>query len=176
MPSIACPEFLERCLLFDIEVNEKNRIYSIGAVFNNRSFCSPSRKKIDGHFLAELDVFGADAQYILGHNILSHDIPRLKEVSPSLKILQKPAIDTLYLSPLAFPENPYHRLIKDYQLVRDSINDPAQDARLAGKVFSEQWDAFLKQTENGSDAPMLYRSFMGKDKDLTERYGDSILN
>ena len=37
-------------------------------------------------------------------------------------MLKKPAIDTLYLSPLAFPENPYHRLVKDYQIVRDSIN------------------------------------------------------
>ncbi len=56
---IKCPEFLERCLLFDIE----DRIYSIGAIFNNESICSPARKKVDKHFLAEFDQFGADAQY-----------------------------------------------------------------------------------------------------------------
>jgi len=29
-------------------------------------------------------------------------------------------VDTLVLSPLCFPENPYHRLVKDYKLVRES--------------------------------------------------------
>ncbi len=53
-------------------------------------------------------------------------------------LLEKPVIDTLYLSPLAFPKNPYHRLVKDYKLVRDTLNDPVADARLALQIFSEQ--------------------------------------
>jgi len=32
--------------------------------------------------------------------------------------------DTLYLSPLAFPENPYHKLIKNYKLIKNSKNNP----------------------------------------------------
>ena len=158
--------FLDQCLLLDIEINEKNVIYAVGAVFQDKQLNFASGKGISKTQLAEIDDFAAAAQYILGHNLLAHDVPRLKDFDPGLQLLIKPVVDTLYLSPLAFPANPYHRLVKDYQLVRDSINDPAQDAALAGKVFSEQWDEFLKRSESGSDAPMLYRSFLRKDNDL----------
>ena len=162
-----CRNFLHHCLLFDIEVNEHNQVYSIGAVFRDNKFQVKSGKRIDTQQLCELDEFGADASYILGHNIINHDIPLLKKNEYSLNILEKPAVDTLYLSPLAYPENPYHRLIKNYQLVRDSINDPAEDALLAGRVFGEQWQAFTEKTGAGSDAPVLYRSFLKRDSALT---------
>ncbi|MFH0782320.1 MAG: RecQ family ATP-dependent DNA helicase [Pseudomonadota bacterium] len=83
-----------------------------------------------------------------------------------MQVLKKPAIDTLFLSPLAFPANPYHRLVKNYQLVRDSLNDPVRDATLAGKVFIEQWEALTKQLGVASDVPMLYRSFLHGDESL----------
>ncbi len=137
--TVKCSEFLRRCLLFDIEVNEANRVYTVGAVFRGEKFQISSGKELGSRQLQALDEFGSDASFILGHNILRHDIPRLQNLAPSLRIAHKPAIDTLYLSPLAYPENPYHRLIKDYQLVRDSINDPPEDALLAGRVFSEQF-------------------------------------
>jgi len=122
-------------------------------------------KPVDKRLVEQLDEFGRAALYVLGHNIISHDIPRLRQAAPSLLFLQKPAIDTLFLSPLAYPENPYHRLIKDYQLVRDSVNDPAEDAILAGRVFSEQWQAFREKVDAGSDAPILFRSFLQRDVD-----------
>ncbi len=159
-------DFLRQCLLFDIEVNEKNVIYSIGAAFQGDSFLIKPGKQISLRQLQEFDEFGRSAQFILGHNILSYDIPRLRQIDPYLQLLKKPAIDTLYLSPLAFPANPYHRLVKNYQLVRDSVNDPVQDALLAGKVFTEQWDAFTGQLGSGSDAPILYRSFLHHDGHL----------
>ena len=125
--SDAAQDFLHHCLLFDIEVNERGTIYSVGAVLQGRTWqiipgAPRGRRQLD-----ELDVFAEGAKFLLGHNILSHDIPRLQAAAPSLRIWRKPAIDTLYLSPLAFPANPYHRLVKDYHIVRDSINDPAQD-------------------------------------------------
>jgi ATP-dependent DNA helicase RecQ len=52
----------------------------------------------------------------------------LRKLAPRLALHDKPVVDTLYLSPLAFPENPYHHLVKDYKLVRGSLNDPAADA------------------------------------------------
>ena len=58
-----------------------------------------------------------------------------------------PSVDTLRLSPLAFPRNPYHRLVKHYRdggLKRGQLNDPELDARLALDVFVDQMDA-LKQ-------------------------------
>ncbi|MBU0944463.1 MAG: RecQ family ATP-dependent DNA helicase [Proteobacteria bacterium] len=156
-------KFLSRCLLFDIETNENNEIYALGASFNGKMFTTQQGKKFTGQQLAEFDEFARGAEFLVGHNILAHDIPCLHEKAPALAILHKPVIDTLYLSPLAFPENPYHRLIKNYHIVRDSINNPAEDATLAGKVFGEQWDAFSRLLANGSVAPLLYRSFFDKD-------------
>ena len=131
-------EFLARCLLFDIETNENGEIYALGAFFNGKTFNALKNRKVNKEQLARLDDFGSRAEFVLGHNILSHDLPCLREKDPTLAILQKPVVDTLYLSPLAFPENPYHRLVKNYQIVRDSINNPAEDAVLAGKVFADQ--------------------------------------
>ncbi|MEE4240761.1 MAG: RecQ family ATP-dependent DNA helicase [Desulfopila sp.] len=164
--SSQCEQFLQRCLLLDIEVNEEKVIYSIGAVFRGEAFSSPSGKPIDTNLLNELDQFGKEAEFLLGHNILAHDLPQLVEAAPGLELHTRPAVDTLYLSPLAFPENPYHRLVKDYQIVRDSINNPAQDALLAGKIFSEQWDAFEYRLNKSIDAPLLYRSFLQTDESL----------
>ncbi|MEA3469026.1 MAG: RecQ family ATP-dependent DNA helicase [Thermodesulfobacteriota bacterium] len=156
-------EFLSRCLLFDIETNENGEIYALGASFNGKKFYTHKGRKVAQQQLAELDEFGRNAEFVVGHNILAHDIPCLLKRDSTLAILQKPVVDTLYLSPLAFPENPYHRLVKNYQIVRDSINNPAEDAILAGKVFSEQWGAFSQLLEKGSDAPLLYRSFFCAD-------------
>jgi ATP-dependent DNA helicase RecQ len=138
---LSCRELLQQGLLFDIEVNEDNNIYAIGAVLGEKTFLVSKNKKIDQHVLGEFDGFAKDACFVLGHNILIHDIPRLQQIAPALQLFNKPRIDTLFLFPLAYPANPYHRLIKIDQIVRDSISDPAQDAMLAGKVFAEQWDA-----------------------------------
>ena len=114
-------EFLQQCLLFDIEINERQTIYSVGAVLQDKTFLAGPGRPVDRRTLDSFDSFASVATCILGHNILNHDIPRLKQLAPSLQLLQKPAIDTLFLSPLAFPANPYHRLVKNYQLVRDSV-------------------------------------------------------
>ena len=95
--------------------------------------------------LLRLDDVCRASRFILGHNLLGHDFPVLRSIRPELALLNKPVIDTLFLSPLAFPRNPYHRLVKDYKLVRDSINDPVADTRLALSVFTEQYQAFLEQ-------------------------------
>lgn len=165
--SSSCREFLQRCLLLDIEVNEDNRIYALGAVFGEKVLSSAPGQPVDKQFLHKLDHFAGEAEYLLGHNIVEHDLPRLANVVPSLALLQKPAVDTLYLSPLAFPENPYHRLVKDYKIVRDSINNPAEDAQLAGRIFAEQWVAFAGQLSREIDVPLLYRSFLEVEKALT---------
>lgn len=159
-------DFLKRCFLFDIEINENNEIYALGGILGNDSFLLEPKRKISLAQLAEFDGLAAQADFILGHNVLAHDIPHLARLAPDLTLLQKPVIDTLYLSPLAFPENPYHRLVKDYQIVRDSVNNPVQDARLAGQIFTEQWQAFEEQLEKNNDAPLLYRGLFNLNPDL----------
>jgi len=123
----------------DLETTKTNDIFAIGAVFQNRTFHKSNITPSTIHsVLHELNDFLNDASYLLGHNLLAHDLEMCRLVDASLPFLQKPAIDTLLLSPLAFPENPYHHLVKDYKLVRDSINDPLADARIALVLFAEQ--------------------------------------
>lgn len=153
-------DLIAKCLLIDLETTRDQRIRHIGALFGGQKF------ERSGHFdlaksLAELDVFANKADYILGHNLLGHDLPVLESLAPSLNLLRKPVVDTLYLSPLAFPENPYHRLVKDYKLVRDSINDPVADARLAASVFCDQWESFASLGESEWDLLSFYRYCFG---------------
>lgn len=148
--------FLTKCLLIDLETSIDHKIHHIGALFGGEKFERSGRfdqKKA----LEELDVFAAGADYVLGHNLLGHDLPILESLAPNLRLLTKPVVDTLYLSPLAFPENPYHRLVKDYKLVRDSINDPVADARLAGTLFSDQWESFSSLGKTDKDVLSFYR-------------------
>ncbi|MDA3918157.1 MAG: RecQ family ATP-dependent DNA helicase [Deltaproteobacteria bacterium] len=98
-----------------------------------------------------MSEFSQKADFILGHNLINHDLPIAKAAFPETAFLKLPIIDTLFLSPLAFPENPYHKLIKDYKLVRNSKNNPIADAKLALAVFYDQMDAFhaMVQTDPG---------------------------
>ena len=66
-------------------------------------------------------------------------------------------IRTLYLSPLAFPQNPYHCLVKDYKLVRSSINSPVEDAKLAASVFADQWASFTSMAQEKATLIDFYR-------------------
>ncbi len=145
--------FLRRSLLLDLEASrpveglEEPRVYRIGAITGD------GNKQLDrkGHFrlgtaLDELARMARRADRVLGHNLLGHDLTVLQALAPSHPLLTKPVIDTLYLSPLAFPENPYHHLVKDYKLVRQSRNDPIADAKLAARLFRDQWASFARMS------------------------------
>ncbi|WP_419175263.1 RecQ family ATP-dependent DNA helicase [Desulfosediminicola sp.] len=158
--------FLNRCLLLDIEINEKGKIYALGAVFRDETIQVEAGQKIDSNILAGLDGLSKSADFVLGHNIIAHDIPQLAALYPQLALLKKQLVDTLYISPLAYPENPYHRLVKDYQIVRDSVNDPVADARLAARIFREQWQVLGEQIKSGAERTVFYRNFLERDSNL----------
>ena len=144
----------------DLETNENGEIFAIGAVFKDKTFQRKAPFDIR-RALAELDDFAGDAVYLLGHNLLRHDLPVCRAIAPDLKFLNKPVVDTLFLSPLAFPENPYHRLVKDYKLVRDSLNDPLADARLAISLFQDQWVALQEQQQHFGILSFYHYVFSG---------------
>jgi len=143
-------------LLLDLETTLEGKIIKIGAVFQDQTFARQGKFDLKTA-LTELDLFGSSATSVLGHNLLGHDLPLLTALNPELTLLKKPVIDTLYLSPLAFPENPYHRLVKDYKLVRQTVNDPVADARLAASIFKDQWEAFQLQQDQNSILLNFYR-------------------
>ncbi|WP_291319921.1 hypothetical protein [Desulfonatronospira sp.] len=92
--------------------------------------------------LSRLEQSFGRASFVLGHNIIGHDLPWLRKHFPEFPLLKLPALDTLHLSPLAFPKNPYHHLVKDYKLVRTARNDPVQDCAQVELVFQDEIRAF----------------------------------
>ncbi|MCX7097711.1 MAG: RecQ family ATP-dependent DNA helicase [Methylococcales bacterium] len=132
----------------DLETNKNGEIFALGAVFNDKTLHRKAPFTV-ATVLAELDSFAQEADFMLGHNLLQHDLPLCRAINPRLKLLDKPVIDTLLLSPLAFPENPYHHLVKDYKLVKDSLNDPLADARLTASLLHEQLQALQAQHHDG---------------------------
>jgi ATP-dependent DNA helicase RecQ len=148
--------FRPRCLSLDLEVGVKdNRIHEFAAVRGDdgRSLVSAERGLASG--LKQLDLFAEGLTFLLGHNIIAFDLPHLRAAKPDLAVLALPAVDTLRLNPLAFPRNPYHRLVKHYQdgqLHRGRLNDPELDARLTLDVFRDQRGAF---TDLAREEPTL---------------------
>lgn len=112
----------------DIEVNQNNKVVDYGAyVDSNKSFHG-SRNNF------RLFIRGYD--YICGHNIFQHD---LKYIGKEVKYAGiKKAIDTLPLSALLLAYQPHHKLVKDYKLTRDQINDPYVDASLTERLFKDE--------------------------------------
>ncbi|MCY4590651.1 MAG: RecQ family ATP-dependent DNA helicase [Alphaproteobacteria bacterium] len=140
----SCPAFLS----LDLEVDPQDgRIHAVGAVRSDTGRrLSHSGRGLSGA-LDRLDALADGVAFVLGHNLVVHDLPHLAAARPGLRLLQLPAVDTLRLSPLAFPANPYHRLVKHYRdagLVRGRRNDPLLDAGLALDVFGEQREALAR--------------------------------
>lgn len=134
-----------RCLCIDIEtsvqsVPELRRLAAFRADTGQHLSLGASFRA--GELQEALDRLTEGAAFVLGHNIRRHDLPILRGLHPGLALHALPVVDTLELSPIAFPRNPYHRLVKDYKLVRDAVSDPLRDAQLALRLWREQFRAF----------------------------------
>ncbi|WNO10579.1 RecQ family ATP-dependent DNA helicase [Teredinibacter sp. KSP-S5-2] len=142
-------------LSLDLEITKDGKhLKHLGAVLGD---VKVDERKDPKKAIRQLISLSKGAQFILGHNILEHDLPWLyaQEIDCS-ELKQLPVIDTLFLSPLAFPRNPYHRLVKDYKIVKDSYNDPVADAKLSLSIFEEQLQAFRQQYSDNSAIIDLY--------------------
>ena len=140
--------FLGHALLLDLEVSHDGKILKVGAVLGELTLARSG--SISWHSLSgDLTRLAHQAECLLGHNLMLHDLPVLRAQGANLPLFHLPVIDTLVLSPICFPENPYHRLIKDYKLVRESLNDPVADARQAAALFADEFQSFegLRQKE-----------------------------
>ena len=152
MPEAESATISLRCLSLDLEVGkEDGRIHAFGAV---RADTGRRLVHSGGDLpaaLAKLHELADGASFVLGHNLIVFDLPHLAGANPGLRLLKLPAVDTLMLSPLAFPRNPYHHLVKHYQdggLKRGRVNDPELDARLALEVFGDELKA-LREADSG---------------------------
>lgn len=117
-----------RYAIIDIEVGRKgNTIHDIGALKYDGSIFHKASK-------AELFDFLNDIDYVCGHNIIHHDAKYLFADTPYRRTL----VDTLYLSPLLFPEHPYHKLVKDDKLVSEQMNNPVNDCKKAQDLLLDE--------------------------------------
>lgn len=124
---------LKPIVFFDAEITEKGNIADLGAV------------KTDGAQLHTPDVkafsaFVGEAEYVCGHNIVHFDLKYTKELFDTDRM--PVFIDTLYLSPLLFPEKRYHNLVKDYRSDSEDLNNPLSDSLNAKDLFMEELEAF----------------------------------
>ena len=99
--------------IVDVEVGLKDhKIHDIGALLHDGTTFHKTSKD-------ELFSFLCDIDYICGHNIIHHDAKYLFTDKTCRWIL----VDTLYVSPLLFPERPYHRLVKDDKLIGERLQE-----------------------------------------------------
>lgn len=134
------PTDASRYVFVDVEVGIRDKkIHDIGAVrWDGAVYHSANRQ--------ELMIFLKDADFVCGHNIINHDAKYLFDESTGGRLL----VDTLYLSPLLFPERPYHHLLKDDKLVSEQINNPVNDCEKARDLLMDevaQWNRLSASTQ-----------------------------
>lgn len=112
----------------DLEVGMKDKkIHDIGAYRWDGSIFHSGDKHSLMEFLGTVD-------FVCGHNIIHHDAKYLFGTESHKCAL----VDTLYISPLLFPERPYHRLLKDDKLVSEQMNNPVNDCEKAKDLLMDE--------------------------------------
>lgn len=151
---------LQRCLSVDLEVDPATAtVFAFAAVHaDDRPPTVAGKRNLDAA-LDRLETELGEARFLIGHNILRHDLPHLTALRPRLREISRFTIDTLWLNPLAFPRNPYHHLVKHYhdgRLQAGHVNDPEMDARLVLKVLRNQLTALRQQHIDQPDAATAF--------------------
>ena len=130
-----------RFAFVDVEVGIKDKkIHDIGAWRWDDAIFHSADKRALQNFMNGID-------YVCGHNIIHHDAKYLYGEEKQNFTL----VDTLYVSPLLFPEKPYHRLLKNDKLVNDHMNNPVNDCKKSYELLMDEvakWDTLSasKQT------------------------------
>lgn len=141
-----------RYLCIDIETARQDRtiLREIGAYRPDLD----ARARIPGKaddLVPRLDDLTRGAAFVLDHNVVAFDQPALATIHRDLALHRLPVVDTLELSPIAFVENPCHRLVKDYKLSTTTRNNPIRDAELAYEQFLDERDALQARVQAHAD-------------------------
>lgn len=142
----------------DSEIDPKShKILDLGSIKSDgRVFHHPSGDQF-------VD-FLTGSEYVCGHNIFRHDLKYLGQIFSNSGIFSGNIIDTLYLSPLLFPNKPYHALLKDDKLQTEESNNPLNDAKKAKDLFFDEVEAFKQLS------PSLQKIFYSLLHDQVEFY------
>lgn len=121
----------------DTEVGLRDhKVHDIGAVRYDGAVYHGASK---GELMKFLD--GVD--FLCGHNIIQHDAKYL--FGEGVQKFQ--LVDTLYVSPLLFPERPYHKLLKDEKLQTDELNNPVNDCLKARDLLMDEVAAWRRLSQ-----------------------------
>lgn len=141
------PHDASRYGFVDVEVGLKdNKIHDIGAVRWDGAVYHSANKH-------ELMSFLKDVDFVCGHNIINHDAKYLFGEGAHRCLF----VDTLYLSPLLFPERPYHRLLKDDKLLSDQMNNPVNDCEKSRDLLMDEVTRWEALSESGK---MIYSTLL----------------
>ncbi|MBI4659926.1 MAG: RecQ family ATP-dependent DNA helicase, partial [Verrucomicrobia bacterium] len=132
---------LDNGLFIDIETVPGGQIFAFGACQGDSYRREAEGSKAVASLVEELRARALEAAFVAGHNLIAHDLPLLDAAFAIPEFRELPAIDTLYLSPLAFPRNPYHRLIKNDRLTESSKNHPARDCDASKTLLKDALQA-----------------------------------
>lgn len=138
-------QLVEDSLFFDLECADAQTVFAMGAIFRAHTPLHARNAEAVKKHLPTLENWGNAAQFICGHNVIAHDVPIIRNLGYR-EIPEDKVLDTLYLSPLAFPKKPYHALIKDGKITSETRNNPVQDSRSCAEVLKD----CLKQFERAS--------------------------
>ena len=100
----------------DLEITN-GQIREVGALWGNEKL-SIQEARSSKDAVRRLNVFGRGAEFVVGHNVVAHDRFFIEKYLPGSHLLDLPVVDTLYLAPLAKPQQPYHSLVKGLQADR----------------------------------------------------------
>ncbi|MBF0501702.1 MAG: RecQ family ATP-dependent DNA helicase [Candidatus Riflebacteria bacterium] len=148
----------------DFEIHpEKDTLLEIGACLpDGRSFRRTTHSRSPLPDLKNLAEFCRGTEFIIGHNLVFHDLEWLRRHDPKNPLNHLTPVDTLVLAPLAFPRHPYHRLWKGYKPVENSRNNPVRDSACSLDLLEEQLETLSRD-------PLfpVYRSLLEIDPKVT---------
>lgn len=131
----------DEIVFVDTEVDpHSKKVEDIGAIRTAVPVSSVIGRQFHSENTGKFEAFIENAFFLCGHNIVKFD---LKYIFSSVeKAGIRSVIDTLYLSPLLFPQHPYHKLVKDDKLRSDELNNPLNDARKTMELFMDEVSTF----------------------------------
>ena len=148
--------FLDGCVIVDLELEADGEVRTLGAIRGERELRTPEHLSTRDA-LGQLDDFARGARFVVGHNIVAHDRRFIEMHDAAAELLRMPLVDTLYLAPLAFPQRPYHKLLKDYKLGVEQ-SDPVEDCRIALGFLRECWEVLSQREREWRGLVSVYRT------------------
>lgn len=148
---------MKSIVFIDAEVvPETGRISDFGAIKSTGESMHDASVQSVRNFLLESD-------FLCGHNIIEHDMKYLSKHIGQFSC--KGVIDTLHLSALLFPQNPYHKLVKDEKLQTDELNNPLNDSKKARDLFYDEVETFRLLPE---EMKRIYYILLGDKKEFKD--------